>query len=272
MASASQLVGAINSLRSALSSRQSLDRSIAAQDAADWKDWTDVSPSQSSSSPPLTANKLGKGARSGGRGGKGAGPGTSLNKRDLKIKPPSTRIPSSVPRNFMSSVTYDLVKVRSTSTTSTSTVVENNFAFALNNHPQYSSWATLFDQWCIPMASVSFYNPQAPGSTSSEIELHTAIDFDNSTSIGTLAAIDAYDTCQVVILGPGNKSSHTRSVKPCLKSNAGAQNNAALLRQWCDCATPGTSWYGIRSIVNSTTTAMTFTLEATVWYGFRSRI
>jgi len=266
------LLSSFQQLRQAFGDRRALDDAIALKDAMDWVDLKASMSSSSSAAPDLKASARASGGRSRG-GGKGrAGPGKYLNKRDLAVRPPSNRIPDKIPRNFLSQVVYDLVKIRQTYTTLTTGVFEQNQTFSLSLHPQSTSWAALFDQWCVLAGSVTLLNPQAPGSTAPEIEVHTALDFDNITNLGSLTTIDDYDSSQVDILGPGSRVNVTRSVKPCLKTSASGNANGALLRTWCDSASPSSAWYGIRCIFAQTTTAVTFIYETSIWFGFRGRI
>jgi hypothetical protein len=232
-------------------------------------DWVTV-PSQDSVSEAKVPARAIKQSRGTSRGGKGTGSGQYVNRQDLKIKPPSTRIPSGVPRNFLSQITYDSVKIRSVITASTTALVETNYTFSLNAHPLVSSWTTLFDQWCIPMVSVTFLPGFGPGNTTT-VEIHTAIDFDSAVALGSLQQIDNFDNVQVHMLAPGETKSVTRSCRPCLKQTAGTQASSTLNRVWCDSANPTVSWYGIRSIVAIASSAVPITVETTYWYAFRGR-
>jgi hypothetical protein len=219
-----------------------------------------------------TISKSPLGQASSGRGGRG-GNGKMLpsNKSDLRVRLPSLSIPRRVPRSINSQIAWDTVKIRYTYATSMSAITENNFPFSLSAHPQQTSWTTLFDQWCIPMASVTFYSQQAPGSTGSVLELHTALDFDNTNNLGSISQIDDFGSSQVdmIVL---NKSV-TRSIKPSVKLNSGSTNNATLARQWCDSSYSSIQWYGIRSIAAiAVTSVVAYTAEMTIVFAFRNAI
>jgi hypothetical protein len=219
----------------------------------------------SSKSKPLA--QAGRG--SGGRGGNGKMvPG---NRTDLRIRPPSLRVPSKVPRNINSLIVYDVVKTRTAIATSMSAITETNFVFYLALHPQASSWTALYDQWGVVQASVTFYSQEAPGSTATVAELHSAIDFDNNGAIGSITQLDDYGSSQVDML-IFNKSV-TRSCRPCLKLQNTAAANAIVSRQWCDSGTPNTMWFGIRSIFAVAVTAVNaITAETTMVFCFRNSI
>lgn len=224
------------------------------------------------SSPVPKALLNASGGRGGGRGRGGTRQPT--NQGDLRTKPPTSRIPSSVPRNIPSMIVWDVVKYDTAIAVSSSAITETNFSFSLSSHPQSSSWIALFDQWCIPQASVTFRTEMAPGTTQSVPILYSALDFDSLGNLGSVTSIEDFASCVVTSMPPGK--SMTRSVKPCLKvsvQTGGANSNGGVQRCWIDSGSSGTQLFGIRSIVSSTS-ASGFNIIATVtvWFAFRSQI
>jgi len=196
---------------------------------------------------------------------------TPMSKADLAVRPPTSKnIPVNVPKQVSNQIVYDVVKLNQT-ITAINGVVETNYAYSLGSHPQSASWAALFDQWCIPQFSVTFYSNMSVSSAATTPQFYTAIDFDNNTNITTLANIEDFSTCAVWNIGANNPE-HTRSVKPCIKITAATTNNDAIARNWCDSAVPAIPWYGIRSMLNSNATTYSVTSVATVWYAFRNQI
>jgi hypothetical protein len=222
---------------------------------------------ENSKSPPVKLSASGGGGRGGGNGRM-----LPANRADLRVKPPSLRIPNGVPRNINSLITWDVVKIRGSTATSASALTEINQNANLSAHPQATSWQSLFDQWCIPLFSCTFYSLEPPGSTGNVVELHTAIDFDNIATLGSLTALDDFGTSQVDTLVL-NKSV-TRSCKPCIKLASGSNTLAVMGRQWCDCAQLNTQWNGIRAIagIASSGSSNTIISEVTIVYAFRNAI
>jgi len=218
--------------------------------------------------------KASVGASSGGGGGGSGrsrgGKGQRVNVADLQIKPLPASCPTSVPKNIRSQIFWDVVKIRTTFSTSASAIVESNYSFSLSSSPQASSYIALFDQWCIPQASVSFFSTEAPGGTAAPAELHTAIDFDNVSPINSIASIDVYDNSQVVNLIFGRV--HTRTVRPCVKGTVAQNVQGSITRPWLDCAQPSIPWYGIRSVLAQNNMVFLVVAELTIWYAFRGRI
>jgi len=207
------------------------------------------------------------------RGGRGRSSKMApTNRSDLAIAPlKSSNVPRRVPRNLASKITWDIVKVRGVTSTTIGAITEQNFSFSLSSHPQASNWASLFDQWTIVQVSISWYSQEPPSSTGSIVELHTALDFDNTASLGGLTQIDDYSSAQVDNL-VYNKVV-TRSIKPCVKLSANATGNVVPSREWCDASTPGANFYGIRSIYAAASSAFSnVTTETTIWFAFRNSI
>jgi len=260
------LMAQLNSLRSSLADRQALDADIASRDAAEWVNLR--SNSVSSSTKPLLLTSA-KGSRSSGGRSKWK---SRANKQDLSIRPPSNKIPNSVPRNVPNMPVFDTVTIRNTATV-TGPFQENGLAWNFNAHPQFANWSGLFDQWGIVQVDVTYMNPQGFGSALPNIELHTAIDFDGVGNLGSIQAIENFDTHRVDVLGPGQKSFIVRSVRPCLKVQTTQSNTGTLGRTWCDSTSPTTAWYGMRSTaVIPTGTTVTLVEDQCITFCFRGRI
>lgn len=217
--------------------------------------------------PPLA--QVGSGSGGSGRGGPNEG---TWNRRDLLVKPlRNSNVPNTIPRNLASKIVFDVVNIRGGGNTSTSAIAEANFFFTLSQHPQASSWGALFDQYCIVEASVTWWSAQSLNSSAAPIELHTALDFDNSSNLGSLSALDAYGTAQYGPLVYNKKV--TRSVKPCVKPDVSSTASAGATRMWIDMAQNATPHFGIRSIfATSTGTSQPYVMETTVAYAFRNSI
>jgi len=195
------------------------------------------------------------------------------NSADLRVNPPTTNIPARVPRSITNQVIWDVVKLDLNIAPSSGAIVENNYRFALSDHPQFASFAAVFDQWALPQFSVTFRSLEAPGGTGKMASLYTAIDFDSTVALASIPAIEQFATCQVNTLTTGTEV--TRSVRPCIKSGAssagGNQSFAVLQRVWCDSALPQTVWHGIRSIVDATDLSQ-IKATATLYFCFRNAI
>jgi len=217
---------------------------------------------------PSSSSRGGKSRRS--RGGQ-----SDVVAADLAVRPPTTQIPSKVPRLITNQVVWDKVKIDSTLTPSAGGIVELNFTAALTSHPQASSWTALYDQWCVPQFSVAFRSLEAPGGTSSISILYTALDFDSVNALGSIPTIEDYTTCQQMTMTTG--SLHVRSVRPCIKLStgqvpgSGTNVNSTLSRSWQDSGAAGTPWIGIRSLVSASNSS-SITCTQTIWFAFRNQI
>jgi len=231
--SATELRRQLAVVKSALDSRDGWNRAAHEHESASFS--TTGSGSSSSSHPHLGAGRS--------RGGAGV---IKSNKGDLALKPPGNRVPR-IPKSLRNQIVWISGSMElSTITWSTSVVIENNYSFILQNLPNYTSCQNLFDQYCIAQASVSLYSGYPPGATGTPPKLYTAIDFDNSTNLGTVAAIEAYASCKIVDFTIGKVV--TRSVSPCVKTNVSNVANAGVAQSWVDCAQSSINHFGIRTM------------------------
>jgi hypothetical protein len=230
--------------------------------------------SRGSSSSSSTLSMSGKSSRSGKSRRVRSSGMTPVSQADLAVRPPSTRIPTSVPRNVSSRVVWDIVKIDTTITPSSSGLTETNFTAALQLHPQVSSWSALFDQWCIPQFSVTFRSLSAPGNDSGPVAvLYTALDFDSSGALGTVAKIEDFATCDVDNMTTG--AVVTRSIRPCVKlstQQTSTNVNATLARPWQDTGAAGTPWFCIRSICSAVDPSDVILATLCIWFAFRNQI
>jgi hypothetical protein len=205
-----------------------------------------------------------KGHGGSGRGGRRKGGGSKrvassglggmypTNAADLNIRPPSyTNVPRSIPRNVGRMVTWDIFKTDVQIVSGSAGIVETNFSFVITQNPQYGSWLTLFDQYCIPQVSIEFDSLTPPGQTYSSPVLYTALDFDNASTITNISAIEEYDSCEFMVMAPEKR--HLRSVRPSTKGavlTSGTSTTAAVSGPvWCDSGNNNVTHYGIRSLV-----------------------
>jgi len=170
-------------------------------------------------------------------------------------------------------IAWDVVKIESAITVSAGGIVETNYTFSLLDHPQQSSWAALFDQWCIPQATITFRSELPPGSLTIPAILVTALDFDSVGAVGSVVALDDFSTAAECTMGTG--ATMVRSVKPCVKfstGQAGANVNSGMSTPWVDSGATGTLHYGIRSIVTQSNVAYNLVVTKVIWYAFRNQI
>lgn len=193
-----------------------------------------------------------------------------IQQSDLNLTRPNMRnVPSRIPKQISAQIVFDVVRLQQNVTSSLTVIVEQNFGFSLSNHPEASSWAALFDQWCIPQVSVSFSSLEPPGALGTIPTLNTAIDFDNTTALGSATSLLEFENAQNISLGPG--VSHTRACRPCVKPTI--SGGVGVDRMWCDSASPGSNWNGIRLVLNATPTATCVILaQQTIWFAFRNGI
>jgi hypothetical protein len=234
----------------------------------------------SMSNPPSSPPYLPSAGRGGGRkGGKrskqpiasGKGGMNPTNRSDLLVKPPTNlNVPRRIPRSLQSQIVWDVIKITAALTTPTTGVLEANSSFALSSHPQVASWAALFDQFSIPQASIEFDSTMPPGSSGSPVMLYTALDFDSAASVGSVAAIEDFSTCEYQQMTPSAR--HLRSVRPTTRSTTSSGNNLINGAVWVDTVAPTTLFFGIRALMAPTASSYTINAVTTIWFCFRNQI
>lgn len=203
----------------------------------------------------------------------GLGGYNPTNRSDLAIRPPSQfNVPKKVPRNVAAVIAWDSVKINSSNTFSTSAILEQNFSFSMSQHPQASSWLTLFDQYSIPQVTIEWDSTLPPGSTTSSPMLYTALDFDSVNNIGTIQRLEDFTSSEAHPMNPQHR--FMRSVRPSTKDlvQTATGNSPAGVSGtiWVDSGEPTALFFGIRSILGIGTGSVNITI--TIWYCFRNQI
>lgn len=134
----------------------------------------------------------------------------------------------------------------------------------------FASWLLLFDQYYLHSVVLSIANTVAPGGTATLPQVFTAIDFDSSAVLGSIAKISGYNTCNVATLGSGD--SVTRYVEPCNATYVGPTVAAGVTRTWVDSAYNNVPFYATRSILNTTTAVVQLDYTYTLLWAFRNSI
>jgi hypothetical protein len=204
-----------------------------------------------------------RGARSSRQKGKFRG--------DLSIGPSFDNPPNSIPKNLSNQLYWVKQKFNSSAiTTSATLVVETNFSFSLSLLTQVADFTAVFDQYYIAAVNIVFESNVAPGASATFGQVYTALDFNSTNNINTVAAIESYDTCKVSNLRAGKVIS--RSVRPCVLSEVGGVATGGVERKWLDSSNTGILHFGIRCIVTATGTVISIVPVTTLWVAFRSVI
>lgn len=104
--------------------------------------------------------------------------------------------------------------------------------------------------------------------------MYSCIDFDNSSSLGSLAAYQAFESC--LSSKPTVDQSFQRLVHPAVSTalyGTSTPTNFGLVRTWIDCNSPTTPHYGIRYyFTNNVGTVLTAQFDITYIIGFRNNV
>jgi len=199
---------------------------------------------------------------------------------DLTAKRMSWNLVQSPPKNFLT-MPHWIQNTWDTSLTvsGVGSVVENAQGFLLSTFPAASSIAALFDQYCIySVMSRAFLDLSSvtTGIATYGI-LASALDFDSSGTVGSLAAIERFGSCQISELVPGK--SYERFVKPTVAGVTGSSNSTSstgvdIERRWINSNSPNVPHFGIRYLTNGNQSlqAPTLRLFFTAVIGMRNNI
>jgi len=150
---------------------------------------------------------------------------------------------------------------------------EVNFVTMLNQYPQYSNLTTVFDQYCIHSITATW--TMGVGTSSGNIIIHSAIDYDNVVALGNLSQLQPYSSHHVSMLTSAG-ASVTRYYEPCIAPLAVSSSlplPALIARSWIDCGFPDVQHYGLRTMYEvSSGSTNTINLEFNIVVGFRNVI
>ncbi len=137
-------------------------------------------------------------------------------------------------------------------TTSTTVPVLQGDAFSLNTFPSYSTKTALFDQYrCVSLEAWIIPTILTAGSM-----WHSAVDYDNMSTPGSLNAVVSYSNCHSTTMQNGHyhkwvPHSATAAYKGAF---TGYQNEA---RKWIDSAYPDVTLFGLKVAFEATSNAAT---------------
>jgi len=147
---------------------------------------------------------------------------------------------------------------------------ENNITFSLSN----SNAPNLdFDQYTIDRVMVTFSTRTAASASGTYGDLYTALDYDNSNLIGSVAAMQAYSTIKQHLQNP--TKALTREVFPQVSSaiyNNGVTFGYSPMRLWVDASNTTVPFYGLRSMVANASFVYTMEITLTFILAFRNTI
>jgi len=175
------------------------------------------------------------------------GAATTVIREDLKQRPQNFSLVQHPPKNWLTMTYWTKLMYDLTITTNTSTQVETNIYFTLNNFSGYSSIVSAFDQYAIYAITVSLSLASNATSYTTPAGIYTAIDYDNTTTIGK-QGIQALSSCAFGVISQDD--SIVRTLRPCIapvvNNTASAFNGNSVARGWCDAGYVNIPHYGFR--------------------------
>jgi len=167
-----------------------------------------------------------------------------------------------MPKSIQTQIHWFTCDFANSASLSTTTVTEMNQPFALNSLPSgfANAIAALFDQYAI-YAVYARVLVNATVNVAANPRFFTALDYDNTTNLGSVTAIQQYGTVAESSLTEVQE----RYLEPC---NAPALWTGSVFtgfgqsRMWCDSASQSIFHYGLRILVDSIGSGGTGTVNA----------
>jgi hypothetical protein len=193
---------------------------------------------------------------------------------DFSRRGPSNTFTASPPKSLGNQIHWVRTTFSDQVLTSTTVIIENNAAYAANSSlTQVANWLAVFDQYTLAEAYVTIACTTTGNNTAtvSLPQVYTAIDYDNTVNLGSLAGIQAFQSCNVSTLGPGK--SVTRRFEPRVVSSASGLSFVAPTRQWITSALGNVLFNGFRCITNNTPAgALSLDRTTTLIWAFRDSV
>jgi len=197
--------------------------------------------------------------------------------QDFGRQPPSWQLVQHPPKQIRNQLMWIQGKRQQQLTISNSVPTENNISFQFQDLVDLYGLTTYFDQYCIYSVTVNI-TPDFEGAGSTLYTfgtVATAIDYDNTTALGNFAQLEAFSSCVVFEMGPGQ--SIQRYLKPCvapaLFTSAAAFAGYGVQRMWIDSSTPNLPHYGFRSIfISNTVSGLSASIDMNYVVGLRNNI
>jgi len=194
---------------------------------------------------------------------------------DFTTRPPSALITQSPPRNIRSKIHWfqESFTKDSSHNVSSSIDTEVNYSFSIGDFPGGPGLCGYFDQYCI-YAVICNITPNGAGFSSNSANfgrLTTAIDFDNTTSLGSESTVQRFATSQTVEI---QYPLHVQRVlKPCNTESlyGSGFGSYGIGRFWVDSVSQGVNHYGLRTYWrNNISSNFNFDLTCVMIVGFRN--
>jgi len=179
---------------------------------------------------------------------------------DITRRNPNMNIIQKPPRNYFSSIHWFKESSQTyTITTNAISLVENNYVITISQFPASSAIRSLYDQYCIyeVVMVITAVNINTATTSSENINLLTAIDYDNINTLAAISGIQQFASYNSAWLTPSNQIE--RLCKPCVAPyvtrTGGVVAGSGIARSWIDSGYDDVSHYGFRTMLPPTSTA-----------------
>ncbi len=197
--------------------------------------------------------------------------GSSVVLSDMRQTRLTPAVPDNIPMDINDRIVWDRITLDLQGNLSAVAETQLGSYFTLAQNPNSASWATLFDQYCIPIVvcNVRFSENVNTIAGGAAPRCYTVLDHDDANTI-TVAQAKAYSTCKE----QRTVDNVTRIIYPRIATAAysGVFTSFANSRSWIDCASTTVQHYGMKTAIEADTRSPVgeYLLRFTIYYAFRN--
>jgi len=197
---------------------------------------------------------------------------TTIVASDLNMRRQNFNIVQRPPKNIGNQIFWCQFSTQTQLSVSGTTFVESNQTFTLNLWPEYTQATAFFDQYCIYAVCCQY---SYIGNATTPVRVHTAIDYDSVTAVGSVSGIQNFGTYALLVIT--QDTSGERFIKPCIAPQVTSSNvpvPGGIGRSWIDSAYPAVAHYGLRMITDTwvSTASNVVNVVYTAICGFRNNL
>lgn len=180
-------------------------------------------------------------------------------------------VPIEPPRAINEQIVWTRCTLDTTANLSATIELQLAVFFKLTMLPNYTSWETLFDQYCIPVVVLEYRGSETETlEKSAAPRVYSVLDHDDANTITTAQAKSYSSCCESMI-----SEKVTRVIYPriALAAYSGAFTSYSNNRSWIDCASDTVQHFGIKFAAEADTRSggpAELLFRYTIYFAFRN--
>lgn len=197
--------------------------------------------------------------------------GSAFPLSDLNQRRMTMSVPLTPPRDINEQLVWTRCTLDTTSNLSSTIETVLAVFFKLTMLPNYSSWETLFDQYCIPIVVCEYRGSETETlDKAAAPRVWSVLDHDDANTITSLQA-KSYSSCYESRIS--EKVTRVLYPRIALAAYSGAFTSYANNRSWIDCASDTVQHFGIKFAAEADTRSggpAELLFRYTIYFAFRN--